>query len=219
MGVPFDLLSAERETPEVMEYPKASSDSLLWSTTAFDTVPSFLASQLRSVRLLARPHQSYYVYDGNASIIEARTCYMRIDPSELLDRLPSTFSTSSSTAPPPPVDVLFFCSRWCCEPDCCQINASIWLAAFFVLVSLLLYVIHFCADDYRRRELMRRMLKNYRPVRRSNALRQKKKSSATAPRPRWREAPRISIDPPTPSISAIAEKETSFAFGDNDVIL
>ncbi|GMS78917.1 hypothetical protein PENTCL1PPCAC_1092 [Pristionchus entomophagus] len=217
MGVPFDLLSSTREHQESVAVPRVSSDSIFWSTTAFDAVPSFLTAQLRSVRLLARPHQSYYVYDGNATILEARTCSMSVGPSEMYDRFHSSSSSSSSSLPDD-TNVIYFCSRWCCEPDCCQINASVWLIAFFLLCSLLLYLIHFCADDYRRRELMRRVFKNYRPVRRSNALREKKNS---ATRPKWRETPKISIDPPTPSITIMLDKEneTSFNFINNDIIL
>ncbi|GMR57331.1 hypothetical protein PMAYCL1PPCAC_27526 [Pristionchus mayeri] len=225
MGIPFDSLSSASEHSDGEVVSKASSDSLFWSTTAFDTVPAFLVAELRSVRLLARPQQSYFVYDGNASILEARTCHMRVVDTELIDRIsPSSFASPSETVKIHSVEVLFFCSRWCCEPDCCQLKASIWLIAFFSVCSLLLYLLYFCANDYRRRELMRKIFKNYRPVRRSNALRKKSSSvGMSTTRARWKDAPKISIEPPTPSntvaVECDAETAVSFNFADNDVIL
>ncbi|GMT09494.1 hypothetical protein PFISCL1PPCAC_791, partial [Pristionchus fissidentatus] len=116
------------------------------------------------------------------------------------------------------IDILFFCARWCCQPDCCQINSSVWLLIFFSIFFLFVYLIYFCANDYRRRDLMRRIFKNYRPVRRSNAVREKKVSTNQQ---RWKDAPRISIDPPTPSITVITEREgeTTFNFADSDIVL
>ncbi|PAV88766.1 hypothetical protein WR25_18555 isoform E [Diploscapter pachys] len=114
----------------------------LWTPISFDEAES--PNDERRIRLKKRPNQMYYLENrirhGKGGFSPKKgVCRLKVTPIDLLTTTDITVKHRAQSLP-----VYFYCPRYCCGLDCCELNGSFLAATLGTFAAVLVILSIVC---------------------------------------------------------------------------